>query len=113
MLLSLRLKPKGATTLVPQPNTKPLPKVKTKPKTKTNLEARGLSLENKLKIDKSDSIDKPNTIDKSNTIYKSDSIDGEAWSKTHKSNESEYYKSYLILSKLKARGIDIDKLLEE
>ena len=30
-----------------------------------------------------------------------------------KSNESEYFKSYLILSKLKAKGIDIDKLLEE
>ena len=27
--------------------------------------------------------------------------------------ESEYYKYYLIYCKLKAKGIDIDKLLEE
>ena len=44
---------------------------------------------------------------------KSNPIDGEASAKTHKSNESEYYKSYLLLSKLKAKGVDIDKLLEE
>ena len=57
---------------------------------------------------------------KPNIIDKSESIDGEAsaepfhgWSKTHKSNESVYYKSNVTLSKLKAKCIDIDKLLEE
>ena len=50
---------------------------------------------------------------KSDSIDKSNQIDGEACSKTHKFNETEYYKSYLILAKSKAKGIDIDKLLEE
>ena len=59
-------------------------------------------------IDKFDSIDKPDPIDKSDSKDKSDSIDGEAsakpfhgWSQTHKSNYSEYFISYLILSKFK------------
>ena len=32
---------------------------------------------------------------------------------TEKIEESEYYEYYLIYCKLKAKGIDIDKLLEE
>ena len=50
---------------------------------------------------------------KSITIDMSDSKDGEAWSKTHKSNEPEYYNYYIIVSELIAKCIDIDKLLEE
>ena len=38
-------------------------------------------------------------------------INSEAWSKIHKSNEC--YKYYLIASKLKAKVIVLDKLLEE
>ena len=62
---------------------------------------------NLLSLDKTDSINKPNLLD------------GEAsekpfhgWSTTHKSNEPEYYKYYLIVSKLIAKVIDLDKLLE-
>ena len=50
---------------------------------------------------------------KSNIIDKSNPIDRDAWSKNHKSNETDYYKSYLIPSKLKTKGMDIDKLSEE
>ena len=58
-------------------------------------------------------LESTNKIKPVNEFNKSNTIDGEASAKTHKSKESEYYKSYLILSKLKAKGIDIDKLLEE
>ena len=61
------------------------------------------------KTHKSDSIDG----EAWSKTHKSNKTDGEAWSKTHQSNESKYYKSYLILSKLIAKCIDIDNLLEE
>ena len=48
-----------------------------------------------------------------NEFIKSNAIDGEAWTKSHKSNEPEYHKCCRIVSKLIAKGVDIDKLLEE
>ena len=36
-----------------------------------------------------------------------------AWSETHKSDEPEYYQFYLMICKLKANGIDVDKYLED
>ena len=47
-----------------------------------------------------------NELIKSITIDQSDLLYGEASAKTHESNESEYYNSYILLSKLKAKGID-------
>ena len=59
-----------------------------------------------------------NPIDKTDSINKSNLLDGEASAKpfygwSHKSDEPVYFKYYLIVSKIKAKGIDIDKLLED
>ena len=35
------------------------------------------------------------------------------WSETHKSDEPDYYKCYIMICKLKAKGIDVDKFLED
>ena len=57
---------------------------------------------------------KSNTIDgEAWKTHKPNTIDGEAWSKNHNSIESDYDKSYLTLSKLKAKGTDLDRLKEE
>ena len=48
-LAKTKIKSKGASPWVSQPQS--LPKAKVRPKPKTKLEARGLSLENKKKLD--------------------------------------------------------------